>query len=269
MMTSLSFITDSKAKRGSISLRTAKEHLFARMLVERSEEIQSLTSLQLQTKISATYGWAALDILNVRLDEADLSHFVTSNGITNLFEFCNDTKIYYSDPQVRYSLIFNLVFKFARVLFQKGSYRDCGLDLLAYVTDAIAFLSKSKIQFVEDFGKLFPINRETPVKPDSGNDRKSIDLGTLIKLELGLTEPSWDFEPLRTLRICDFSVELHEAALLELAAGSFKADLTHQGKHNTGGKNRNYGEKAYWDIFFWLCPGLWIQKNLNNVRVVL
>jgi hypothetical protein len=263
------FEPDHNPNVRAISLRTAKEHLFARMLVERSEEIQPLTLTELQSKLTVTYGQAAWDILSTLSGEDELPGFITSNSIINLFELCNYVKLQYTDAQIRPHLISDLCLQFMRGLLEQGLFRDYGLDLLAYVTDAIAFLSKSKIQFVADFERLFPGNGGTNGDPDSAAGYCPDDLGRRIRTECGVTESAAGPESGKHLRIRDFAAALHEAALMDLGAGSFKANLTQQRKRGWGGRNRNYGEKAYWDIFFWLCPGLWVRKNLNNLQVEL
>jgi hypothetical protein len=268
VITSSGFEPDKNPKVGAISLHTAKEHLFARMLVERSEEIQSLTLTELQSKLTATYGRAAWDILITLFKEDEIPDFISSDGIINLFELCNYVKLRYTDTRIRRSLITGLSLEFVRNISEKGSFWDHGSDFLAYVTDAIAFLSKNKIQFVEDFERLFPIHGSSG-EPVFGADCNPDDLIKLIRAEISVPEFSAEPESGKHLRIRDFSASLHEATLMELADGSFKANLTNQKKRGWGGKTRNYGEKAYWDIFFWLCPGLWVRKNLNNVRVEL
>jgi hypothetical protein len=268
VITSSGFEPDKNLNVGAISLHTAKEHLFARMLVERAEEIQSLTLTELQSKLAATYGQAAWDILVNLFKEDEIPDFIASDSIVNLFELCNYVKLQYTDLQIRRSLISGLSLKFVRIISEKGLFWDFGLDFLAYVTDAIAFLSKSKIQFVEDFERLFPIH-ESSVDHDFGAECNPDDLIKLIRAEIGVPKPSAEPRSGKHLRIRDFSASLHEAALMELAAGSFKANLTNQKKRGWGGKTRNYGEKAYWDIFFWLCPGLWVRKNLSNLQVEL
>jgi hypothetical protein len=263
--TSSGFEPDKSPNVEAISLRTANEHLFARMLVERSEEIQSLTLTEFQPKLTATYGQAAWDILTTLSGEDDLFELISSNSIVNLFELCNYVKFQYTDSRIRQRLISGLSRNFMRSLAEKGISRDYGLDFLAYVTDAIAFLSQSKIQFLEDLLRLIPGDGGTNGNPDSGAGGNPDDLVSLIRTEFGITEPSAG----KHLRIRDFAAALHEAALMELAAGSFKANLPQQRKRDRDEKARNYGEKAYWDIFFWLCPGLWVRKNLNTVRVEL
>ncbi|MGD8400692.1 MAG: hypothetical protein PVH64_07135, partial [Bacillota bacterium] len=51
-----------------------KEHLFARVLLERSEEVGDLTLEELQTKIIANFGAAAMAILKDLMQETDLSY---------------------------------------------------------------------------------------------------------------------------------------------------------------------------------------------------
>lgn len=247
----------------------SKEHLFARILVERSEEIQNLDADELKAKIVANFGRAALDILKEVLKESDLAYFNQHHDIKSLFELSNYAKLCYSDQQIRRRFLADLGYRYCQILASKENRKFAGQELLIYMVDAVAFLAKNKIQFIEDFSVLFNAV-EPAVQGDSKTaDNAKYDLGLRIKGNRQLEEVFFSNRDHKGgLSFRDFSAALQEAAYCDLTSGSFKADIPSLKRHGfSGGGQINYGEKAYWDIFFWLCPGVWIHRNLAKINV--
>ncbi|HYH02342.1 MAG TPA: hypothetical protein VEC37_04530 [Bacillota bacterium] len=246
----------------------SKEHLFARILVERSEEVQNLNVVELKSKIIANFGEAAFDILKEVLKESDFQYFNEHNDIKSLFELSNYAKLCYADQQIRRRFLADLGLRYCRTLASKENRKSTGQELLIYMVDAVAFLAKNKIQFIEDFSVLFSVV-EPAVQSDSKTDNAKYDLGLRLKGDRQLEEVFFTSQDAKEgLSIRKFSAALQEAAYCDLTSGSFKADIPSLKKYGfSGGSQINYGEKAYWDIFFWLCPGVWLRRNLAKTTV--
>jgi hypothetical protein len=245
-----------------------KEHLFARVLLERSEEVDNLSWEELQAKIIANFGVAAMAILEDLMQETDLSYFNEYNDIKSLFELSNHAKLCYSDHAIRRRLISELGYKFFCTKLKGNNPAEVNLELLAYVADAIAFLAKNKIQFVEDFGSLFNVLATFDGSdPDFGSVK--YDLGKRLRKILGSPAATSNHSSSETLRVCDFSAALQEVAYQDLTVGSDQATIP--GWKNVGltGFAFEVGEKAYWDIFFWLRPGIWLRENLQQTTLLL
>jgi hypothetical protein len=245
-----------------------KEHLFARVLVERSEEVCNLTLEELRTKIIDNFGSAAMAILEDLLQETDLSYFNDHNEIKSLFELSGYAKICYSDHPIRRRLISDLSYKYCGAIAKREDQVNPGLELLIYVADAIAFLAKSKIQFVEDFGYLFN-SVETIGNSDSDFGPGKYDLGRRIHNAPEGVKMASAPALGRVLRVRDFSAALQEAAYQDLTMGSYKADIPGWKSNILNGFANEIGEKAYWDIFFWLRPGSWLRNNLQQTAIIV
>jgi hypothetical protein len=245
-----------------------KEHLFARVLVERSEEIGNLTVEELKTKIINNFGPAAMAILENLLHEMDLSYFNDHNDIKNLLELGNYVKLCYSDHPIRRRLISDLGYKFFCSELSLEDPDGISLELLVYVADAIAFLSKNKIQFVEDFGYLFNVvDASNCSEHDFGLGK--YDLGQRIRNTPGGAALIPNQAAGKVLQVRDFSATLQEAAYQDLTAGSYKATIPGWKSNGLAGYANEVGEKAYWDIFFWLRPGSWLRNNLQQTAVII
>jgi hypothetical protein len=244
-----------------------KEHLFARILLERSEEIRDLTLEQLQTKIKANFGIAALAILQDLFHEMDISYFIEHNEIKSLFELSNYAKLGYGDHQIRRRLLADLGINYYCAVKNSENSTQINLELLVYVCDAIAFLSKNKIQFVEDFGALFPM-ADAQGTNDSELDTGKYDLIKRVRFQTGQTT-STERNDRKTLRVREFSVGLQDAAYHDLTAGSYKAPIPGLKSGRYVGGQPNLGESVYWDSFFWLCPGSWLRKNLHYITIII
>jgi hypothetical protein len=245
-----------------------KEHLFAQILLERSEEIRDLTLEQLQTKIKVNFGVAALAILQDLFHEMDISYFIEHNEIKSLFELSNYAKLGYGDHQIRRRLLTDLGINYYCAVKKSESSTQVNLELLVYVCDAIAFLSKNKIQFVEDFGALFPV-AEAQGTNESELDTGKYDLVKRVRLQTGQTTSLFDLPERKTLRVREFSAELQDAAYHDLTAGSYKAPIPGFKSRRCVGGPPNLGESVYWDSFFWLRPGSWLRKNLQYTTVII
>ncbi|HEY8464855.1 MAG TPA: hypothetical protein VIM29_12760 [Bacillota bacterium] len=244
----------------------SKEHLVARVMVERSEEIQHLNVEELKTKIINNFGPAALDILKDLLKESDMRYFNELNDINSLFELSNYAKLCYSDQQIRRRFLSDLGYNYCRTLTTAPNCNCPGLELVIYTADAIAFLARNKIQFIEDFSVLFSAV-ELPDTMDFNSKNARYDLGQRIKDDPELSVVFLNSPDVKKVRIRDFSAALQEAAYCDLTSGSFKATIPGLKQRGlTNGSNTNYGEKAYWDLFFWLCPGIWLRRNLAKTN---
>jgi hypothetical protein len=244
-----------------------KEHLFARILVERSEEVGNLSLEQLKIKIIDNFGDAAMVILEDLLQETDLSYFNDHNDIKSLFELSNYAKLCYSDHQIRRRLISDFGYKYFCSGLDLGNSTGISLELLIYVADAIAFLSKNKIQFVEDFGCLFNAVDALETSDDGFGSGKYDLVKRIRKIPEGAALALNQAAGTVLLRVRDFSAALQEAAYQDLTVGSYKATIPGWKSNGLTGYAFEIGEKAYWDIFFWLRPGSWLRKNLYQTTV--
>jgi hypothetical protein len=245
------------------------EHLFAQVLVERSEEVGNLTLEELKAKIINNFGMAAMAILENLLQETDLSYFNDHNDIKSFFELSNYAKLCYSDHLIRRRLISDLGYKYFGARMNLVNPTEIGFELLVYVADAIAFLAKNKIQFIEDFGCLFNMADALESIDDKDFGSGKYDLGKRIRHMSGNATLTLNQATGKTLRVRDFSAALQEAAYQDLTVGSYKATIPGWKSNGLSGYANEVGEKAYWDIFFWLCPGNWLMKTLVQTTVII
>lgn len=258
----------SKASSGNVlskEYQQIKEHLFARVLVDRAEELQHLSQGEMIAGIKANYGAAAWDILEQIMKGADWQRFTGSNELQNFFDLSAYARTSFTDRKARRGVISDLIFDYAFSLVAENT-KHPGLELLIYGCDAIAFLAKNKIQFIEDFNALF--SGAEGVNPEAEEAR--YEVGNRIMREKRLSEAFRPAGNSKGLNVRQFSTSLQEAAYCDLTSGSFKAPISGlQQRSFLGGNVINYGEKAYWDPFFWLRPGAWLRQNLANIDVLL
>jgi hypothetical protein len=244
------------------------EHLFARVLVERSEEVGDLSLAELTFKIVANYGVAAIAIMKELFQDTDLAFFVDHNDIKNLYELSNHAKLSYADHSRRRRLLSDLGYKYFCTIAKRENPSAIGLEVLTYVADAIAFLAKNKIQFVEDFGCIFNIT-DAMASSDNGFGSAKYDLGKRLYNSAEGPRLESISVPGKSLGVRNFSAALQEAAYQDLTVGSYQANIPGWKSNIVTGFANEVGEKAYWDIFFWLRPGVWLRINLQRVTVIV